>query len=102
VSRQGGRGADDHGVGWPRTGARSGRGAAWTTSTGDGVQQCGWGERGERERERELGEEEREGVVVQFIENGREGERASGSSSGHQWCQRKEGVMGEGETTPLT
>jgi hypothetical protein len=37
-------------------------------------------------RERELREEERKGVAVQFIENGREGERALGSSSGHQWC----------------
>jgi hypothetical protein len=38
-------------------------------------------------RERELGEEERKGVAIQFIENGREGERASVSSSGHQWRQ---------------
>jgi hypothetical protein len=38
----------------------------------------------ECEREGALGEEERKGVVVQFIENGREGERVSGSSSGHQ------------------
>jgi hypothetical protein len=34
-------------------------------------------ERGARERERKLGEEDRKGVAVQFIENGREGERAS-------------------------
>jgi hypothetical protein len=48
-------------------------------STDSGTDDDGVDEQGseERVRERKLGEEDRKGVAVQFIENGREGERAS-------------------------
>jgi hypothetical protein len=67
--------------GWTRQGRSVEKGTTkyklrrGSTDSGDGV---GEQESEERVRERELGEEERKGVAIQFIENGREGKRALG------------------------